>query len=195
MADQGDRPLSAGDKDRHVQGWAATNHNDEASTVPSSDVERSTTKMHPQKTSTNLSGTRTRLGLHPTAPVAEEHDIAEHSDLLWPKIRIAMKEPFAEFWGTFFLVLFGDGSVAQVLLSTNQKTAPGGDGFGAYQSINWGVRIPAMRFFLCLKQWLTLLRSNISGESVLCLEYISLATAEHSSSEPVESTQAAKCVD
>ena len=36
------------------------------------------------------------------------------------------------------MVMFGDAAVAQVLLSTNQQTAPGGDGFGNYQSINWG---------------------------------------------------------
>jgi aquaglyceroporin related protein len=27
--------------------------------------------------------------------------------------------------------------VAQVLLSTGEKTAPGADGFGSYQSITW----------------------------------------------------------
>jgi aquaglyceroporin related protein len=36
------------------------------------------------------------------------------------------------------MVMFGDGSVAQVLLSTGQTTAPGGNGFGSYQSISWG---------------------------------------------------------
>ena len=36
------------------------------------------------------------------------------------------------------MVMFGDGSVAQVLLSTGQTTAPGGMGFGSYQSISWG---------------------------------------------------------
>jgi len=49
-----------------------------------------------------------------------------------------MREPFAEFWGTAIMVMFGDGAVAQVLLSTGQTTAPGGNGFGQYQSINWG---------------------------------------------------------
>ncbi len=34
--------------------------------------------------------------------------------------------------------LFGDGSVAQVLLSTGNTTAPGGNGYGQYQSISWG---------------------------------------------------------
>lgn len=35
-------------------------------------------------------------------------------------------------------VMFGDGSVAQVLLSTGQVTSPGGNGSGNYQSISWG---------------------------------------------------------
>ncbi|KAK4569444.1 glycerol channel [Recurvomyces mirabilis] len=90
------------------------------------------------KTTSDLAHTRQWLGLHPSAPVEEEHDYAEHSKLWWSKIRIALKEPFAEFFGTFILVLFGDGSVAQVLLSTGQASAPGGNGFGNYQSINWG---------------------------------------------------------
>ena len=43
-------------------------------------------------------------------------------------------------------VLFGDGSVAQVLLSAGQTTSPGGNGSGSYQSISWGlVSIPLCR--------------------------------------------------
>lgn len=83
-------------------------------------------------------GARKALGLNPTAPIVEEHDEGEHAVLLWTKIRAVFREPFAEFWGTFILVMFGDGSVAQVLLSTGQVDAPGGNGFGNYQSINWG---------------------------------------------------------
>ena len=41
-------------------------------------------------------------------------------------------------WGVVVMMLFGDGSVAQVLLSTGVKEAPGGMGFGGYQSISWG---------------------------------------------------------
>jgi aquaglyceroporin related protein, other eukaryote len=107
-------------------------------TLPPSEAQQTTTPLGPKKTSSNLQTTRQRLGLHPVAPVVEEHDTADHSDLWWPKIRMSLKEPFAEFFGVFIMVLFGDGSVAQVLLSTNQRTAPGGDGFGDYQSINWG---------------------------------------------------------
>lgn len=49
--------------------------------------------------------------------------------LLWPRIRYHLREPFSEFMGTFVLILFGDGGVAQVVLSKEQK--------GNYQSISW----------------------------------------------------------
>lgn len=95
-----------------------------------------------QKTSSNLQHTRHRLGLHPSAPIFEEHDLAAHSDWWWPRVRMTLKEPFAEFFGVFIMVLFGDGSVAQVLLShgaaLQPTTAPGMNGFGDYQSISWG---------------------------------------------------------
>lgn len=81
---------------------------------------------------------RTALGLHPMAPIDETHDEAPHQDLLWSRIRLVLREPFSEFLGTMILVLFGNGSVAQVLLSTGSTSAPGGDGFGNYQSISWG---------------------------------------------------------
>jgi len=83
-----------------------------------------------------LSTIRTKLGLESEAPIVDEH--TEHEHLAWSSIRIVLREPFAEFFGTFIMVLFGDGSVAQVLLSAGQTTAPGGDGFGNYQSISWG---------------------------------------------------------
>jgi aquaglyceroporin related protein, other eukaryote len=51
-------------------------------------------------------------------------------DLLWSRIRRFMREPFAEFFGVFILILFGDGVVAQVVLSKGTK--------GDYQSISWG---------------------------------------------------------
>lgn len=90
------------------------------------------------KSSQGLEFTRSHLGLHPTAPIAEEHDMAEYSGLWWSKVRLALREPFAEFFGVLILVLFGDGSVAQVLLTKNQATAPGGNGYGNYNAISWG---------------------------------------------------------
>lgn len=88
--------------------------------------------------SEGLHFTRTHLGLHPIAPIAEEHDMAPYSSLWWSKVRLALREPFAEFFGVMILVLFGDGSVAQVLLSKGQISAPGGNGYGAYNAISWG---------------------------------------------------------
>lgn len=83
-----------------------------------------------------ISTLRTKIGLEAEAPIMEGHEL--HNDLKWSAFRAIMREPLAEFFGTFVMVLFGDGSVAQVLLSTGQTTAPGGNGFGNYQSINWG---------------------------------------------------------
>lgn len=54
----------------------------------------------------------------------------QHPELAWPRIRRALREPFSEFLGTFILIMFGDGVVAQVVLSNGTK--------GDYQSISWG---------------------------------------------------------
>lgn len=51
-------------------------------------------------------------------------------DLWWSRVRAYMQEPFSEFFGCFIMILFGDGVVAQVVLSGGEK--------GAYQSITWG---------------------------------------------------------
>jgi aquaglyceroporin related protein len=81
---------------------------------------------------------RQALGLHETPPVHEDHEGHEHQQLWWSRIRLTLREPFAELCGTAVMVFFGNGSVAQVLLSAGNKAAPGGDGYGAYQSISWG---------------------------------------------------------
>ncbi|POR34784.1 Aquaglyceroporin [Tolypocladium paradoxum] len=54
----------------------------------------------------------------------------------WPKIRSVWQDAFSEFLGTMVLVLFGDGVVAQVVLSNGAK--------GNYQSISWGWGIGVM---------------------------------------------------
>ncbi|CBX94430.1 hypothetical protein LEMA_P121940.1 [Plenodomus lingam JN3] len=95
-------------------------------------------ELSPNRTSSSAKSKRSALGLHPQAPIDDEHDQGPRSELLWSRIRTVLREPFAEFWGVAIMVMFGDGSVAQVLLSTGQTTAPGGMGFGSYQSINWG---------------------------------------------------------
>jgi aquaglyceroporin related protein len=68
------------------------------------------------------------------APIDHEipqADVKESNpDLWWSKVRSFMIEPFSEFFGVFILILFGDGVVAQVVLSRGTK--------GDYQSISWG---------------------------------------------------------
>lgn len=85
-----------------------------------------------------LEAVRADLGLNPNPPIDEGHKVHEYQALLWSRIRLILREPFAEFMGVFIMVLFGNGSVAQVLLSAGNASAPGGDGYGSYQSISWG---------------------------------------------------------
>lgn len=56
--------------------------------------------------------------------------VQQEPDLAWSRIRHYLREPFSEFFGVFILILFGDGVVAQVVLSNGTK--------GDYQSISWG---------------------------------------------------------
>jgi len=51
-------------------------------------------------------------------------------DLWWARVRHTLREPLSEFFGTFILIMFGDGVVAQVVLSKSAN--------GSYQSISWG---------------------------------------------------------
>lgn len=50
--------------------------------------------------------------------------------LRWSRIRERCHDAFSEFFGTLILILFGNGVVAQVVLSNYEK--------GNYQSISWG---------------------------------------------------------
>ncbi|GIZ48864.1 hypothetical protein CKM354_001190800 [Cercospora kikuchii] len=107
-------------------------------TLPAGEKMHETDTIDTNRTSSTVHKARRVLGLHPSAPIIEEHDTASHSTLLWTKIRLVLKEPLAEFFGVMIMVCFGNGSVAQVLLSAGQTSAPGGNGFGDYQSISWG---------------------------------------------------------
>lgn len=60
----------------------------------------------------------------------------EEEQLAWSKIRSYCQDFFSEFLGTMTLILFGDGVVAQVVLSGGTK--------GDYQSISWGWGIAVM---------------------------------------------------
>lgn len=62
--------------------------------------------------------------------VPQEEAVQAKPDLLWSRIRHYFRDPLSEFFGVFILILFGDGVVAQVVLSNGAK--------GSYQSISWG---------------------------------------------------------
>jgi len=79
--------------------------------------------------------------LPPASPQREhgpliDHDIPQadavpqRPDLWWSRFRETMQGPFCEFFGTFIILMFGDGVVAQVVLSGGKN--------GNYQSISWG---------------------------------------------------------
>lgn len=53
----------------------------------------------------------------------------EEAEYAWGRVRRAMQDPFSEFFGVMVMILFGDGVVAQVVLSNSTK--------GDYQSISW----------------------------------------------------------
>lgn len=91
----------------------------------------------------NIHDREYRLTSVPGLPAHQEHGpLVDHKispqdevieaqpDLAWSRIRHYMREPFSEFWGVFILIMFGDGVVAQVVLSQGKK--------GEYQSISWG---------------------------------------------------------
>ena len=66
---------------------------------------------------------------------AEEAEYQAHHDLWWTRVRHHLKDPFAEFMGTFIMIIFGDGSVAQVLLSSNKNLPAGDQGKGTYRRV------------------------------------------------------------
>merc|ERR1712093_341166 len=62
--------------------------------------------------------------------ISREEKVQAQPDLRWSRFRHYMRGPFSEFFGVFILILFGDGVVAQVILSNFER--------GDYQSISWG---------------------------------------------------------
>ncbi|KAL2426633.1 Aquaglyceroporin-9 [Exophiala dermatitidis] len=73
-----------------------------------------------------------------------EQDYQHHRNLWWSRVRHHLRDPFAEFVGSFIMILFGDGSVAQVMLSANEKLPASSQNKGDYQSISWGWGIGVM---------------------------------------------------
>lgn len=68
--------------------------------------------------------------------IIQEEVVQAQPQLLWSRIRHTLREPFSEFFGTFILIMFGDGVVAQVVLSKGKN--------GDYQSITWGWALGVM---------------------------------------------------
>lgn len=58
----------------------------------------------------------------------QENVVQAAPDLLWSRAWYFLREPFSEFFGVFILLMFGDGVVAQGVLSNGEK--------GDYQSIS-----------------------------------------------------------
>lgn len=67
-----------------------------------------------------------------------EEDYKHQSHLWWSRVRHHIRDPAAEFFGCFTMIIFGDGSVAQVVLSGNTKLPLSSQDYGDYQSISWG---------------------------------------------------------
>ncbi|PWY91817.1 aquaporin [Aspergillus sclerotioniger CBS 115572] len=83
-------------------------------------------KNHITTTTTTTLSPSTAHPLSPTQPTT----------LQWLKSRPYIRAAISEFLGTMILLLFGDGVVAQVLLSHGEK--------GNYQSISWGWALGVM---------------------------------------------------
>ena len=73
--------------------------------------------------------------------IHEEEHLPAALQPAWPRIRSIWQDAFSEFVGTMILILFGDGVVAQVILSNGVK--------GNYQSISWGWGIGVMLGVYC----------------------------------------------
>lgn len=102
-----------------------------SSTPPASHIENmGETPMRYRQTSVTGEPAHAEHGAAIDHKIPEADVVQAQPDLLWSRIRHTMREPFAEFWGVFILIMFGDGVVAQVVLSKGTK--------GDYQSISWG---------------------------------------------------------
>ena len=89
--DQASRPPYSLDRQ---QGCDHSTHMNDDSAQPSNVHRRGKT----------LSSIRSIIGLHEKPPINDEHENLEHQELLWSSIRLALREPFAEFFGTFVMV-------------------------------------------------------------------------------------------
>jgi len=98
----------------------------------SSSQNGSVTKVDPTVSTLEVVPTKTSHASHqiPDAVFGLGNGQGRSGIPVWVRFRKYMRDPFAEFMGVFTLIIFGDGVVAQVLLSKGTR--------GDYQSINWG---------------------------------------------------------
>ncbi|KFZ20273.1 hypothetical protein V501_00239 [Pseudogymnoascus sp. VKM F-4519 (FW-2642)] len=75
-----------------------------------------------------ISHLRERVGLPEDPHIRPEHESTNRFS--WPSFRVVFREPFAEFFGTMVMVMFGNGSVAQVVLGGGEINASGKNGYG-----------------------------------------------------------------
>ena len=115
-------------------------HSFSHSSLPSTAVGSDSKDLKYERPSDNM-GVETAHNEHTavsSAPTSPPGSIpALETELRWSKVRSIWQDAFSEFFGVFIMILFGDGVVAQVVLSDNKK--------GDYQSISWGwgyVEIP-----------------------------------------------------
>ena len=105
-----------------------------SSTPPTTHNERSASNFRPpmEYRDTTVDGVPAFAEHGPLVDhkIPQDDVVKAMPDLAWSRIRQYMREPFSEFMGVFILILFGDGVVAQVVLSEGKK--------GDYQSISWG---------------------------------------------------------
>ncbi|KAK2008428.1 MIP family channel protein [Colletotrichum eremochloae] len=110
-------------------------------TVESVSESSSIGKQHSPTFKTEMGGEETHEE-HAVGSMLPPHH--EEEELAWARIRNYLQDGFSEFFGTMVLVLFGDGVVAQVVLSNSTK--------GNYQSISWGWGLGVMLGVYCSKK-------------------------------------------
>lgn len=106
------RTHSSNDKDLHISYQTAT---DERPVLVTSDSNGKVVEHREHR--------------HLGPPFSTDDHLLTEAEAVWYRIRRFMQEPFSEFFGVFTMILFGDGVVAQVVLSNSTK--------GDYQSISW----------------------------------------------------------
>jgi len=78
----------------------------------------------------SINSVDSRSQRYKNAPEPEAALVPARSELAWSRFRANYQNFFSELLGVFTLILFGNGSVAQVVLAKGDN--------GSYQSISWG---------------------------------------------------------